>query len=51
MKLARAVFEGCNSVHDKVEAVQRYFHLNYSYSLQITLPPGSGSAEPLEWFL
>ncbi|MDA1164455.1 MAG: transglutaminase-like domain-containing protein [Planctomycetota bacterium] len=51
VKLARAVFEGCNSVHDKVEAVQRYFHLNYSYSLQITLPPGSGSAEPLEWFL
>lgn len=50
IQLSDAVFEGCETVNDRINAVERYFQQNYSYSLTVT-PPEESSQEPLEWFL
>lgn len=48
--LANSIFQDCQSTPDKIQAVQRYFSQNYSYSLDVT-PPLHPHVEPLEWFL
>ena len=50
VKLAESLFKDCKSVRDKVDAAQRHFHQNYSYSLTVTTP-ADPNHEPLEWFL
>lgn len=50
VQLAETLFKDCKSVRDKVEAAERHFHRNYSYSLKVTTPAGPNH-EPLEWFL
>lgn len=50
VQLAESLFKDCESVRDKVEAAQRHFHQNYSYSLNVTTP-ADPNHEPLGWFL
>lgn len=47
-RLAEEVFEGCESVRDKVNAVTAYFHRNHQYQLGIDIPPDE---EPIVHFL
>lgn len=50
--LAESLFRDCQSTADRINAVERYFHHNYGYSLEVR-PPATYVAEsdPLAWFL
>jgi hypothetical protein len=47
-ELAKNLFEGCNSVSEKVERMESFFQENFSYSLNVQIPPG---VDPLSHFL
>ncbi len=38
-QLANRIFRNCTTTAQKVEAVTRYFHTNYTYSLGLDVPP------------
>jgi hypothetical protein len=47
-QLANKIFRNCTTTAQKVEAVTRYFHTNYAYSLGLDVPPNQ---DPLTYFL
>ena len=47
-QLAKSVFAGRTTVAEKANAVEAYFHGNYTYNLGITIPSG---VDPLTYFL
>ena len=46
--LGRRVFDGCRTTADKIEAVVRHFHKNYTYALGLDVPP---DGDALTYFL
>jgi transglutaminase-like putative cysteine protease len=46
--LAAKLFEGCQTNSERINAVEDYFHANYTYRLGIQVP---GDDDPLTWFL
>ena len=45
---ANQVFRDCTTTAQKIDAVTRYFHVNYTYSLGLEVPDGQ---DPLNYFL
>jgi hypothetical protein len=41
-QLAQRIFENCQNPAQKIKAVKKYFHDNYSYHLGLQVPPGYG---------
>jgi transglutaminase-like putative cysteine protease len=39
-QLASRIFEKCNTTSEKIDAVVNYFHTNFTYSLELDIPPG-----------
>ena len=39
-ELAKTIFAGCNTTDEKIDAVVKYFHTNYTYVLGLDVPPG-----------
>jgi len=46
--LADRIFRNCKTTSEKIEAVTRYFHTNYTYSLGLAVPVDQ---DPLTYFL
>ena len=46
--LAELIFDGCSTTREKTEAVERYFHDHYQYSLGMAAPPDQ---DPMTHFL
>ncbi|HON91841.1 MAG TPA: transglutaminase-like domain-containing protein [Sedimentisphaerales bacterium] len=46
--LANRIFRNCRTTAEKIEAVTRYFHTNYTYSLGLAVPPDQ---DPVTYFL
>jgi hypothetical protein len=46
--LATRIFRNCKTTAEKIEAVTRHFHTNYTYSLGLAVPPDQ---DPLTYFL
>lgn len=38
-RLATKIFAGCETTDEKIAAVVGYFHTNYTYSLELSIPP------------
>jgi hypothetical protein len=38
-ELAKKIFVGCNTTTEKIDAVVKYFHTYYTYSLGVDIPP------------
>ncbi|UCE47040.1 MAG: transglutaminase domain-containing protein, partial [Phycisphaerales bacterium] len=38
-QLASRIFAGCNTATEKIDAVVNYFHTNFTYSLEMDIPP------------
>lgn len=47
-ELSHTIFEGCKTLEEKVEAVESFFHKNFSYVLGTDIPAGK---DPLSHFL
>lgn len=51
--LTRSLVKDCQTDREKIQAILRYFHQNYSYSLNVSPPEklSGQTVDPLEWFL
>jgi transglutaminase-like putative cysteine protease len=47
-QLASRIFAGCNTTSEKIDAVVNYFHTNFTYSLELNIPPNE---DKLTYFL
>lgn len=47
-QLVTRIFRGCNTTAEKIEAVTKHFHTNYTYALGLEVPP---DRDALEYFL
>jgi len=47
-QLANRIFAGCNTTSEKIDVVVNYFHTNFTYSLELNIPPNE---DKLTYFL